>query len=273
MTKSNSKRTRKGIVVKKTNISKKNKLTSKQEQNKKHVLKGGGPLEVITFENKRGLFTLPWTTHPNGFISRYNKQNTHGNFNNIQRDFSKQSDIWSFGWLIIKIFCKLEFDELNKKIKEKNNDLVELILDKSLVEGKPSKIERGKFNFPKKRIRTLIDLKTQASKTRFESFVKEFINMGKGINGNLKDVIELLVTYIFANSVINFKKDIFGFDKIIELLKTYTQPVINYENFKDELTRRLGELFNTTTIPPQVIPKTVQPDDSKINKQIKKITS
>tara|TARA_B100000902_G_scaffold229310_1_gene217638 strand:+ start:5980 stop:8364 length:2385 start_codon:yes stop_codon:yes gene_type:complete len=198
MTKTNSKRTRKGTVGNRGNVSKKYKLSSKQTQIRKHVLKGGNPLDVIEFTNKKGIFEISKSTHPYGYIPEGNDEKT--------RTFSIQSDIWSFGCLIIELFTLTNIAYII-------HDNVLQTLLKSII-----------YTDNRKAKRNMDDLKTKASRERFEKFVEKFdekfFNRGAAKdNPTFIKVIKLLVTCIFANSVINFENNIFGFDKIIKYLK------------------------------------------------------
>ena len=144
MVKTNSKRTRKGTVGNRGNVSKKYKLTSKQKQIRKHVLKGGSPLEVIEFTNKPGIFTISKSTHPYGYIPEGIDEKT--------RKFSIQSDIWSFGCLIIELFGGFS-------------------IDKGVLQDSLQKIIYTDDSSAK---RDMDALKTEASRERFEEFVEKF---------------------------------------------------------------------------------------------------
>lgn len=232
MTKTNSKRTRKGKVGNRGNVSKKYKLTSKQKQIRKHVLKRnvqrkgvqkGGNLEVITFTNKPGIFKISKSTHPYGYIPEGNNEKT--------RKFSIQSDIWSFGCLIIELFT---LTNIASSIHD--NDLQKLLKSIIYTDDRLAK-------------KDMDALKTEASRERFEKFVEKFEE--KFIRGAAKDnptfieVIKLLVTCIFANSVINFENNIFGFDKIIEYL-ILLQSSNDYNKIIKNLKNELEKLFPGT---------------------------
>lgn len=191
MVKNNSKRTRKGTVGKKDNVSKKNKLTSKQKQIRKQVLKGGDPLKIIEFKNQPGLLTLPSTTHPYGYYTTFDNETKLKN-----RSFSKKSDIFSFGCLIIDLFSYPFYD---KEVVETNHKKLAYTNDDNKKEGNELK----------------------ASRQDYETYVDSLLinNDLKNNRGTFKDIIKKLVTLILGHSVINFDNDEFGFDEIIHLLE------------------------------------------------------